>query len=709
MPPPVAPIPSPAPSRLRRFLSVTAALLALAGRAPAQDEPPATTTDEAAAHASKPPVITRDEARALAAAELPLWRERIAAGRPRVAFTADTWKTLRARHAAAEGREKELFDAVIRRARADAAQPVQPYRPPEEWVSPKVALLSAQAELWQRDIGDELVNSSLALALVDDPDIRRKILETVLTACAYPSWGLRSRRMHLAAAHLSRGIAIAYDWHPDLWTETDKETIRSAIRYHVGDIADGLHGKAFWATSYHNNHNHVSVSALGLCGLAFLDDIPEAAEWLAGAKLNFERAIAACNADGSTLESFSYWAYALDFIVQFIEGTRHVANTDTLYRHDFLRHAIGYRIHGSTPGFKGPLPWGATGGSAGASAALYALAREYRSTEGQFLATSLPVGANPWQAPWLDPSLAATTPATLDHHANVVDIVASRTGWTTRDYLLSIKSGLNNRNHGHLDAGAIALAYGDEWLLTAPRYGQGKRDGTGDYWSRNDGRRWNYFSTTTEGHSTLLINGKNQRFDKAARGVIDLFKSEGDWCWTGVNLSEAYSDTKYIRRDVLHRRGDYILVFDEASLAAPGTVEWLAQALPPKIVAEGSSLRIAGKVGSLELRALHPRSAVFAPRAPTAKHYDLPKSRLQTYALRQEGSTARYVVALLPSPAGKHSPVHALSAEETAEGFLIAIDGEGWTDRVSVGAKTARATRAFADNRSTDSFEITRP
>ncbi|WP_052362026.1 heparinase II/III domain-containing protein [Geminisphaera colitermitum] len=687
---------------------------------------------------AKPELVTREEAGALAVERLPEWRARISAtttpapatgianaSHPRIYFTPDTaWqKNLRARRAAAQGREKELFDAVLEHARAIAAKPPVAYRPPEAWVTPKNALKSAEAELWQRPIGDNLVVSALALALEDDPAIRRNIRDVVLTACAYPSWGLRSRGMHLAAAHLSRGIAIATDWHPGIWTDAEQAVIRKTIRHHVNDIADGLHGGVFWALSYHNNHNHVSAAALGLCGLAFLDEIPEAARWLAAAQINFDRVIPANNADGSTPEGFSYWAYSLNLITQYIEGTRRITGSDTLYRHPFLRNAIAYRLHGSTPGFGGPLPWGAVGGTAPAPAILHALARQYRSTEGQFLARQFPCRTDDgitsniaWQSLWFDPTLPATPPVILDYHATVSDIVTTRTGWTKNDYLLSIKSGVNNRNHGHLDAGALALAFGDEWLLTAPRYGQGKRDNTGGYWDRTTGRRWTYFSTTTEAHSTLLIDGKNQRSDSAARGTIDSFITTPAWCWTSVDLTQAYQDIDYARRGVLHRRGDYILVFDNVHASRPLIVEWLAQLLPKRITppsppsATTDRLHVGNKTGSLEIRALYPARLAFAPRAPTAPNHDLPGGRLETYALKSEGNNIRYVTALLPAFAatsGKQNPVRDITVQEIPGGLQITLHGDGWTDTITQSDTDPRHLQAARTDEPT--FKTTRP
>ena len=167
-------------------------------------------------------------------------------------------------------------------------------------------------------------------------------------------------------------------------------------------------------------------------------------------------------------------------------------------------------------------------------------------------------------------------PRELDARLVANDMVTTRSGWGAEDYLLSIKAGHTNRNHSHLDAGALALAFGDEWVLVAPGYGKG--GGEGAFWDRSkSGRRWNFFSNASESHATLLINGKNQRADENARATVTEFFSTPEWNVTTVDLTEAYRDVSQVERQVVHRRGEYILVFDSVTAPQPVSVEWLAQ------------------------------------------------------------------------------------------------------------------------------------
>ncbi|HWA26525.1 MAG TPA: heparinase II/III family protein [Lacunisphaera sp.] len=638
----------------------------------------------------KPGDLVRHEpAAARAAAEGPRWRERLPAERPRLFYRQDELPGLRARYVNATGQARKWFAEGDKAVREILAAPVAAYRTPEEMVTPTRTLYDARAELWQREVGNNLVMLSLALLLRDDPTVRAKLHETVLAACAYPQWGISWNGVanrDLAAAHVSRGIALAYDLHPGLWSADEKARIRQVITERVAVLHDSLyHGGPLYS-----NHNHVAASAVGLCGVAFLGEIPAAEEWCAAALLSFDNAFHFLPPDGGSEEGVPYGTYSLTAIMEFIEGTKHVLGSDVYYHQPHLRNYIAYRVHASTPGFAGVFPWGDAPERDyyGPHHILYRLASEYRLGEGNHLASQLPFSPRyethsgwdmvGWTALWFDPSLSPRPPVELDRFSPNVNVVSSRSGWGGEDYQLALKSGFTNRYHSHLDAGAIAWNSGGEWLLTTPGYGHGS--GEKDYWDREGGKRWEYFANATEAETTLLVNGRNQRWDPAARGRIDEFAATAGWCWTGVDLSAAYADTRRVRRDVLHGRGEYALVFDEVLADAPVTVEWLAQT-PPQAKATTTGLLVPGRAGGLELRAVSPAGLPFAPRAPTKARVDVDSTRLATHALRSEGRAVQFTVALLPEADG--ATIVDRIEETPADGArAVVVHGKGWREEV---------------------------
>ena len=645
----------------------------------------------------------------IVARDLSAWRAKLPPARPRLYFDAESWRSLRQRYDTSTGLERHYFDAVLSGAATVAASPVPHYSSPDE-VSRETGLspFEAEQELWMRSVGNNMVTLSLALRLRDDPAVRRALHDTVVDACAYPQWGMsfNAPSCDLAAGHIGRGIAVAYDWHYDLWTEAERQTIKDTIRTRMNAMNAAGYGSIFWAGKYAENHNNVDMAAVGLCGLAFFDEIPEAPEWTAHAFANFERVAAECNADGSSEEGVPYWSYGMSFTLQYLEGVRHLLDTRKLYNAPYFRNSIATRLHASTPDLAGTAPWGdaVPRDYYGPHQMLYRLADEYHDGAGQYLANHLPFTPGNgdgdedvvWTALWYNPALDEKTPAELDHLAEVAGTVSSRGSWAKDDYQLCVKAGFTNRNHSHLDAGALAFAFGHEWLLTTPGYGRGKGDP--QFWETRGGR-WNYFSNATESHCTLLIDGKNQKFDPDARGRIESFDADGDFVKIGCDLTGAYDAVTRVRRDVIHRRGEYVLVVDEIEAPAAVTAEWLAQ-VPPAAKADGGRLAVVGKTGRLDVEAILPADATFAVRNPTSKHVDVSPERLKTYATRQTGKTLRFATLLVPSRNAESPPRHEPTVvETTTDGRLtFTVTGQGWQDEIVVDA-AAGADRLTATRR----------
>lgn len=651
----------------------------------------------------------REEALARLQRELPAWRANLPATRPRTFFTPEQWAALPRRWDGASPEARRWLDLAMARAAEVAAEPAPDYRTPEQFVADgKASVYNSYQQLWQRPVGDRMVLLAFALAIQPESRAFRDALRsTVLTACAYPAWGMPLGRgsqpqpnTDLAAAHVARGVAIARDWHPGIWSEVEKTLIRDTVRQRVAALLAGAYGGMFWGQQYQGNHNHVDVAALGLCGLAFLDEIPEAGEWLAHALNNFERVAQEANRDGSSVEGTPYWSYGASFLLQFIEGVRPVAPTAGLYDAPFLRATARYRLASSTPGFGGTLPWGDAPRQDyyGPHHILHMLAARYRDEGAQFVAANLPFAPQgpgrysgpsedrsndiiAWTALWHDPSLPAVAPRELDFHLPVGDLVTTRSGWSPGDYLLAIKSGFTNRNHSHLDAGALAFSFGDDWLLTTPGYGKGSSNQ--DFW-QTEGPRWNYFSNRTESHSTLLIDGANQSFDREkARGQVISFVSTPDWCWTEIDLTAAYAGMDQVRRQVLHRRGEYALVLDRVADADSHRVEWLAQ-VPPAAVATGRFLDVPGKTGSLQVRMISP-VADFRVRPADAPQMDVLPEQLRTWSVAAEGAKVDFGALLVPRFTGASARDIRVTMETKSGIRQTVLAGNDWTDTVLVG------------------------
>lgn len=641
--------------------------------------------------AADEPSVKREEALEYLQKAGPAWAAKIPAGHGRLFYLESEWEreaeSIRTLTGIGAEYRKLLFDAADRIAES----PVLEYRTPEEMVTPGRTLLSALEEGWQRGVGNEMV--CLALAAKVDPreGYLSKLREMVLTACRYPTWGREGKQgeladMDLAAGHIVRGIAIVYDWHRGIFSEAERSMIRETIQKRVHRLLEGVYGGIYWSNWYTQNHNHICVAGLGLAGLAFYEEIAEAPEWLAAASLNFQKAARLLDPDGSSYEGLPYWGYGRSFILQFVEGTRKVAGTDDIYQEPAFRNAIAYRLGCSTPGFGGVLMWSDSRGfdAYGPQHILYRLAAQYGDGKGQYLADHLPFvpqgGADnlAWTVLWYDPAVVPVPPVACDYHATLWDVVTTRSGWGDGDYMVSLKSGLNRNHHTQLDAGSLSLNFGGEWLLLTSGYGLGVgKDGFFD----QNGKRWTFLSGATESHSTLLVDGRNQRFDAEARGRVDRYVSSPSWLWVETDLTDAYYHVQAARRRLLHARGDYMLVFDEVSAKTPKTVKWLAQ-VPPDARNNGRDLLVDGIRGSLAIR-LVGEAGDFTLHKPLSKVLDVSPSRLVTYSSQSTGTDVRLSTLLQPVFGGGTSPGR-LSArrDDTATGSHLEIKGDGWRDEV---------------------------
>lgn len=645
------------------------------------------------------PLITAREVADFRARHEAGWQRNTDGDASRLFHSSQEWPEIRARIRALDGVPGQWRDLAVRTADAIIARPLPVYRPPEEFVDEKNTILQAREELWQRDVGNNIAFLAFMARLDEDnPAYKAYLRDLVLAAMKFDSWGHGIwENIDLAAAHIIRGVAMTWDWHRDIFNEEQQTLIRTTLTRRGPTLLSGLYGEKFWGNQYRQNHNHICMAALGLAGLAFLDDLPDAGDWLAAALINYERVLQAMNADGSTEEGLGYWSYGMNFILQFIEGTRRVTGSDALYAAPFLGNTATYRLASSTPGFHGVLLWGdATGRDYyGPQHILLRLASQYRDEGAQFLAESLPFaprGGGPtansndvlaFALLWHDASVGRRPPARLDHHLPDWEVLTSRSGWGREDYLFSLKSGLNNLHHSHLDAGSIALNFGGTWLLTAPGYGA---SGAPGFWERL-GRRWTFFSNATESHSTLLVNGRNQRFDAKAGATVTRLVSAPRTLLAGTDLTQAYDGVRSATRRVLHRRGDYIVVLDDlASASGDIDVEWLAQMPPRALLRDGAIVATADSTASLRIEL--PGAPAFAERKHTVPHYNLrpvswnPEGKLKTLASAKRGPQVRFAALLRPFFPGQPEETWQTEFQEESEKSVFRIAAPRWRETV---------------------------
>jgi hypothetical protein len=598
---------------------------------------------------------------------------------------------------------KYLHAQLIKAADLCLTMPLPVYKDPAQAVSGGQTAAVAGTQQWMRPWGDQMVLLSVAIRIADNPAYRQRLHDIVTIVCRFPSWGASPLNADLAAAHVSRGIAMAWNWNPDLWTTDDRKLILDSIKAKVSMLSSAIYGtgKVWWAGAYDLNINQISAAGAGFCGLAFLNDIPEAKEWLAASWLNYKEVANRSNADGSGTEGASYWTYGLSFILQYIEATNDVLPSRSLYDSPFLKNAASYRINNSTPGFDGLISWGDSDPHdfAGPEHYLLRLSAQYKDGQARYISSKIhpSLGGGDdvkvWAWLWSQPSVPEEAPAQLDYFASSSDLINSRSGWNEDDYVLSLKSGFTNRSHSHLDAGSFALIMGSDWLIPMPKYGKGKSNG--DFWDSNGGR-WQYQSNSTESNSTLIVNKGQQRFDGNARGTIDHYASYDNAMTAECDLANVYNGANAVRRKIFHRRGEYIIVQDAVDLKDQGDIEWLLQA-PPNAVTDKNTVSIAGRSGSVNIRLLSPQSDLTI-REPTSLKRDMSEIR-NTLSASVSGKNAGFIAAIEPKINGRETVerTYAVTSDgaveiktaDTEERLLFAGTSSELIDKKTAASATA--------------------
>jgi hypothetical protein len=604
-------------------------------------------------HAQDPekwPAIKQADAQNLAKAQGDVWKKSFQSKNILMGLGPNGPDKLKELLNSSDANSKSLLDLVLKSADASLLKPMPEYKNTAQAVNGGMTATVAGNEEWLRPLGDQMVLLSVAARVSSNPAYKQRLHDLVVALCKYPTWGSRPRNADLAAGHVSRGIAMAWNWNPDLWTGTERKMVIDSVRSKVNMLCQGIYS-TYWAGMYTANHNHVSTNGAGFCGLAFINDIPEAKEWLAAAWLNFNEVVKRCYADGGSSEGTAYFSATVSFIVQYIEAMNGVLPSRTLYDSPFLKNASDYRTNNATPGFTGVICWGDSYPQdfSGPEHYLLRLSSQYNDEVARFTATHTIPGTGggedvkAWAWLWSLPVVGEKAPTQLDYYATVADMINSRSGWKNDDYVFSLKSGYTNRSHSHLEAGAFALIAGNDWLLPTAGYGKGKVNG--DYWDKANGR-WQYQSTSTEANSTIVINQQQQRHDSAARGTIDHFSSYGNAMTAECDLSKAYDGVLTMRRRIFHRRGEYIIVQDAVSLKEQGQVEWLLQT-PPNAVVNDNIVNIQGKTASVTINLLSPKTT-FSLREGVSPKKDLPSVR-KTLSASISGKNAGFIAVIEPS------------------------------------------------------------
>ena len=444
-----------------------------------------------------------------------------------------------------------------------------------------------------RNYGDALASLTVAYVVTRDTLYLAKAQELLWALAKSSTWGDR-----LVKAHISMGVALAWDVLYDQLPDTTRVLIRSAVK---------IHGNNRSFPDVYSNPNWTAAAGEGLLALAFRGDgNDEFQSFLDGllnqARLNFkERPVSvlwAHGTDGFPHEGLGYWRKYIHVGLFFTALRRYDPAADWFRLgpeypgSEFLRNTGYPRIYADVQHRDlATLTWSDSKqvrGKYGNIGLLTLIASEYKDGyvldfidylideagfdfDGEDWATFLfyDVQGVPSRS-YRDLPLSRYWP---DMEAAIF-----RSGWSKEDLVFFMRCGspggharrlknLPEGIHDHLDANGFVLFYNNDYLAAEDGY----RPTIGPERGKN--------TKFTSGHNTFLIDGVGQRgdgsrFAKTTAANMDYLDAEHVGYLLG-DATDAYSDMQQVHRLVLYKKHEYVVILDELRDDVPHRYEFL--------------------------------------------------------------------------------------------------------------------------------------
>ena len=458
------------------------------------------------------------------------------------------------------------FDALKRRAESDAlvrAGIARAMSAADDWIGQPAGeyrMLGYQLLVVSRQTVARLVSEAFAYRMTGDRKYADDAAKELRAVCAFPDWNPRHT---IDTGEMALAVAVAYDWTFDALSPEDRETVAQAL------LRMGLDCEPPFAGWTRLQNNWVQVVAVGktAAAIALADRAPRScADHLAAVAECLPEAEAVCAPDGVYPEGPGYWNYGTGFNAIALDAMR------TAFGHDFgLSEVKGFRETALYPAVvTGPsglwFNYSDSSGSGGSSPATWWFARRLGKTaavtdgevrafreacagKGRDLARTFP-----FTLFWVGEDIASSKspPPDIWVGGGEVPIGVVSGGRSDKDAaFVAIKGGSPSYNHGHADAGSFVLdLLGERWAfdLGAENYREvEKAIGPSGLWSPEpDSKRWSVFRIGSQGHNTLMIDGKGQD----PRGWAPVYESQSKAGALYVKLSGVYPQAELVGRTV---------------------------------------------------------------------------------------------------------------------------------------------------------------
>lgn len=578
----------------------------------------------------------------------------------------------------AGGELSEGLAALVRRCDRILDDPPPTGEPPK--YPPDVEFKSEQwREIWwgNRRYTIEVLDSAATLAFTrlltgndDYGDLARRLL---LDAAGWDSKGATGYRYNDEAGmpyayHFSR----TYTFLHDMLSEEERALCREVMRVRGQEMYDHLAPRHIWRP--YGSHSNRAWHFLGEVGVAFLDEIPEAGDWLWFAMNVFFNAYPVWNDDdGGWHEGMQYWASYISRFTWWADAMRVAMDIDAFCKPYFSR--IGYYpMYLQPPGTVGggfgdlagrrrsshniPLMRILTAQSGNTHWQWYVEAHEAPSPDRSY------IGFLRGSLPEVEPKPPADLP-TARCFRGTGQAVMNTTLLDGKDNVQFMfkSSPFGTQSHGYDANNAFLLsAFGERLFISS---------GWRDIYGSDHHVNWMWHTKST---NSITVNGGTQiKRSPLARGeILDFHTSEG-FDFVAGEAGGAYADDVLDRftRRVVFVKPELIVIHDRLVAKEPSTFEWWLHAPNEMVISPGQRVMAASGDARCEVTFLTPEPLDITQ----TDQFDpppRPRVRLVEY----------HLTAATPSPQREAEFVTVLRPHRTGrpprgEPRLVAVSG-GW-------------------------------
>lgn len=418
-----------------------------------------------------------------------------------------------------------------------------------------------------RDCLDRILTLGTCYKMTGDKSYLENAEDLLSTVISFKDWHYYH---FLDVAEMATAVSIGYDWFYDDLEPSFRDEIKEALIRNA--IVPGLavYGSSPWQywLDVEYNWNQVCNGGLAIAALAIADTDPIYAQEIIPKVVSYlPKAIESYEPNGAWGEGVSYWFYATRYTAYCIGTLEASLGTDFgLINTPGFKKTGYFPIHMTTPS-EGYFSYADIDMNKRAISlpVMFWLAKRFDNPhfsdyEHQILKTRKASALDVMY--YLPPGINKGKPEKDALFGGIGKYAVMRESWDApQGMYVAISGGDNRMNHGHLDKGSFELECdGIKWVRDL---GSDKYHLPG-YWEKEEGgERWKFFRLNTLGHSTLVVNGQNQKVNADAQ--FEKKGSDESKSFAVLDLSEAYNEQLAAakRGILLSRDNRYVLLCDE--------------------------------------------------------------------------------------------------------------------------------------------------